>query len=130
MARKVRFENLTVEDVKSKLDKFDDPLIDFPLLKFVQFSLEKTKHLIVRDNGARGTAKEKGNVHALNASFHAGGWDLTKWPFPFIVIEALKILIDRRHSHAAANQLAIPKVPGAVYVVVEVLKYRFLKPLS
>jgi len=38
MARKVRFENLTVEDVKSKLDKFDDPLIDFPLLKLIRFS--------------------------------------------------------------------------------------------
>lgn len=130
MARKVRFENLTVQDVKSKLDKLDDPLIDFPLLKFVKFSLEKTKHLIVRDNGARGTAKERGNVHALNASFNAGGWDLTKWPFPFLVSKTLKTLIDRRHSHAAANQLAISKVPGVEYVEVEGHKYSFLKPES
>ena len=130
MARKVRFENLTVENVKSKLDKFDDPLIDFPLLKFVRFSTEYLKHLISRDNGCRGVAKEKGNVHALNASFNAGGWDLTKWPFPFLVIETLKILIDRRHSHAAANQLAISKVPGAEYVEVEGHKYSFLKPES
>ena len=130
MARKVRFENLTVEDVKSKLDKFDDPLLDFPLLKFRGFSIESLKQLIVRDNGARGPAKEKGNVHAINASFNSGGWDLLKWPFPFIVIEALKILIDRRHSHAAANQLAISKVPGAEYVEVEGHKYSFLKPES
>ncbi len=132
MARKVRFENLTVEDVKSKLDKFDDPLIDFPLLKFVRFSLEKTKYLIVRDNGARGTAKEKGNVHALNASFNAGGWDLTKWPFPFIALTQLKLktLIDRRHSHAAVSQLSVPTVPGAEYVEVEGHKYSFLTPES
>ena len=130
MARKVRFENLTVEDVKSKLDKFDDPLIDFPLLKFVRFSIEYLKYLIVRDNGARGTAKEKGNVHAINASFNAGGWDLTKWPFPFVVIQKLKTLIDRRHSHAAASQLAISKVPGAEYVEVKGHKYSFLKPES
>ena len=132
MARKVRFENLTVEDVKSKLEKFDDPLLDFPLLEFVRFSIEYLKYLIVRDNGARGTAKEKGNVHALNASFNAGGWDLTKWPFPFIALTQLKLktLIDRRHSHAAASQLAIPDVPGAEYVEVEGHKYSFLTPES
>lgn len=130
MARKVRFENLKVEDVKSKLDKLDDPLLDFPLLKFIQFSIESLKHLIVRDNGARGTAKEKGNVHAINASFNAGGWDLLKWPFPFVVIQKLKTLIDRRHSHAAASQLAISKVPAAEYVEVEGHKYSFLKPES
>ena len=90
MARKVRFENLTVEDVKSKLDKFDDPLLDFPLLKFVRFSIEYLKHLFATDYGCRGVSKEKGNVHALNASFNSGGWDLTEWPFPFVVVEALK----------------------------------------
>ena len=115
MARKVRFENLTVEDVKSKLDKFDDPLLDFPLLKFVRFSIEYLKHLMSTDNGCRGVRQEKGNVHALNASFNAWGWNLFEWPFPFIVIESLKKLIDRRHSHAAANQLAISKVPSAEY---------------
>ena len=130
MARKVRFENLTVEDVKSKLDKLDDPLIDFPLLKFVRFSIEYLKHLISTDNGCRGVKQEKGNVHALNASFNAGGWDLLKWPFPFIVIDTLKKLIDRRHSHAAANQLAISKVPGVEYVEVDDHKYSFLKPES
>ena len=130
MARKVRFENLTVEDVKSKLDKFDDPLLDFPLLKFIRFSIEYLKHLLSTDNGCRGVKQEKGNVHALNASFNAGGWDLLKWPFPFIVIETLKKLIDRRHSHAAAHQLAISKVPGAEYALVKDHKYSFLKPDS
>ena len=130
MARKVRFENLTVEDVKSKLDKFDDPLYDFPLLKFVRFSIEYLKHLFATDNGCRGVSKEKGNVHALNASFNSGGWDLTEWPFPFVVVETLKKLIDRRHSHAAAHQLAISKVPGVEYAVVRNHKYSWLKPES
>ena len=93
MARKVRFENLTVEDVKSKLDKLDDPLIDFPLLKFVRFSIEYLKYLISTDNGCRGVKQEKGNVHALNASFNAGGWDLLKWPFPSVS--------DSRHAGKA-----------------------------
>ena len=130
MARKVRFENLTVEDVKSKLDKFDDPLYDFPLLKFVRFSIEYLKHLFATDNGCRGVSKEKGNVHALNASFNSGGWDLTEWPFPFVFVETLKKLIDRRHSHAAAHQLAISKVPGVEYAFVRNHKYSWLKPES
>ena len=116
MALKVRFENLTVEDIKSKNTAQDDPLLDFPLLKFIRFSLEYLKHLFATDNGCRGVSKEKGNVHALNASFNSGGWALKEWPFPFIVVEkSFKKLIDRRHSHAAALQLAIQKVPGAEY---------------
>ena len=127
MGQKIRFENLTVEDVKSKLNKFDDPLIDFPLLKFIQFSIENLKYLFATDNGCRGVKQEKGNVHALNASFNAGGWDITKWPFPFIVVDAIKKLIDRRHSHAAGMQLAIKKVPGVEYALVKDHKYSWLK---
>ena len=55
---KVRFENLTVEDVKSKLDKFDDPY-RFSTTKIHRFSLEKTKYLIVRDNGREEQQKKK-----------------------------------------------------------------------
>tara|TARA_X000000368_G_C22975798_1_gene687598 strand:+ start:156 stop:1253 length:1098 start_codon:yes stop_codon:yes gene_type:complete len=130
MARKVRFENLSVEDVKSKLDKLDDPLIDFPLLKFLQFSIENLKHLFATDNGCRGVKQVKGNVHAIEASFNDGGWDLVKWPFPFIVLEEIKKLIDRRHSYAAALNLALKRVPGAEYVIVKDHKYSFLKPES
>ena len=128
MALKVRFENLTVEDIKSKNTAQDDPLLDFPLLKFIRFSLEFLKHLFATDNGCRGVSQEKGNVHALNASFASGGWALKEWPFPFIVVEKVfKKLIDRRHSHAAAHQLAIQKVPGAEYQLVKDHKYSFLK---
>ena len=81
MARKVRFENLKVEDVKSKLDKLDDPLLDFPLLKFIQFSIESLKHLIVRDNGARGTAK--GNGHFVKSHPPALKEALRAWTLPF-----------------------------------------------
>ena len=128
MALKVRFENLTVEDIKSKNTAQDDPLLDFPLLKFIRFSLEYLKHLSATDNGCRGVSQEKGNVHALNASFHSGGWALKEWPFPFIVADKiLKKLIDRRHSFAAAHQLAIQKVPAAEYKLVKDHKYSFLK---
>ena len=125
-----RFENLSVEDIKSVLSKDSDPLKDFPLLKFIGFSIEYLKHLFATDNGCRGKKREKGNVHALNASFNAWGWNLFEWPFPFIVIESLKKLIDRRHSHAAANQLAISKVPSAEYKLVKGHKYSGLKPDS
>ena len=128
MALKVRFENLTVEDIKSKNTAQDDPLLDFPLLKFIRFSLEYLKHLSATDNGCRGVSQEKGNVHALNASFHSGGWALKEWPFPFIVADKIiKKLIDRRHSFAAAHQLAIQKVPAAEYKLVKNHKYSFLK---
>tara|TARA_X000000368_G_scaffold72686_1_gene53196 strand:+ start:717 stop:1841 length:1125 start_codon:yes stop_codon:yes gene_type:complete len=128
MSIKVRFENLTVEDVKSKNTDLDDPLLNFPLLQFIRFSIETLKHLFATDNGCRGVKQEKGNVHALNASFASGGWAVKEWPFPFIVIEkTFKKLIDRRHSHAAAHQLAIQKVPGAEYQLVKGHKYSSLK---
>ena len=53
-----RFENLSVEDIKSVLSKDSDPLKDFPLLKFIGFSIQYLKHLFATDNGCRGKGKE------------------------------------------------------------------------
>ena len=116
--------------VKSTLSKSEDPLRGYPLLKFVGFSLEILRHLYSTVNQCRGTAKEDGNVSAIQASFLAWGWNLFEWPFPFVVYSDVKNLIDRRHSKKAAELSGIPKVVGAQYKFVDGHEWSWLTPDS
>jgi hypothetical protein len=100
---------------KLKVDRDDDPLYNFPLLRSIEFSMKSTFSLLSTLNEARGTSKEHGNVDALTASMKRG-WDVGAWPFPFININGSCELIDRRHSKSAAESLLIKRVPAVEYV--------------
>lgn len=97
-----------------KVDRDDDPLYNFPLLRSLEFSMKSTFSLLSSTNEARGTSKEHGNVDALTASMKRG-WDVGAWPFPFMNINGRYELIDRRHSKSAAESLLIKKVPAVEY---------------
>ena len=121
--RRQLFSELSLSDLR--VDHGDDPLLQFPLLKMVEFSMVSTLALLSSINEARGTCKEHGNVDALTASMKRG-WDIGSWPFPFINVNGRYELIDRRHSKAAAESLLIKKVPGAEYVRVTGSQWDFL----
>ena len=122
--KKISFVNFDIS--KLRIQRDDDPLASFPLLKMRgQFHLINTISLVSTDNNARGTSKEHGGVDALSASFKRG-WDPGQWPFPYINIEGFLRLIDRRHSKAAAEQNLIPKVPAVEYVRVKNTEWDYL----
>ena len=80
--KKIPLTNLDLK--KLRVQREDDPLADFPLLKMRgQFHLVNTNSLLSTNNNARGISKEHGGVDALAASFKRG-WDPGKWPFPYI----------------------------------------------
>jgi hypothetical protein len=125
--KKIPFNELTLE--KLKWDRDDDPLIDFPLLKMRAFVMCSLKTLTVTINEARGCSKEHGNVDAITASFKRG-WDVGQCPFPYMIIDNKKQLIDRRHSKSAAQSLFIEKVPAIEYIRVKDSKWDFLSDES
>ena len=122
--KKIPLTNLDLK--KLRVQREDDPLADFPLLKMRgQFHLVNTNSLLATNNNARGISKEHGGVDALAASFKRG-WDPGKWPFPYITINNVRRLIDRRHSKAAAEQNLITELPAVEYVRVKGTKWDFL----
>ena len=119
-----------LQKAKATLTKAEDPLKGFPLLKFVGFTLEFLRHLYTTVNQCRGTQQEDGNVSAIQASFLAWGWNLFEWPFPFVVYNDIRNLIDRRHSKKAAELIGISKVLGAQYKFVDDHEWGWLTPDS
>lgn len=125
--KKVPFNKLTLD--KLKWDRDDDPLVDFPLLKLRSFTMTHIKSLVSTINEARGYSKEHGNVDAITASM-IKGWDIGECPFPYMVIDGQKQLIDRRHSKSAVQSLFIDEVPSIEYVRVRNTDWDFLSDES
>ena len=102
--RRQSFSKLSLSDLR--VDHGDDPLLQFPLLKMVEFSMVSTLALLSSINEARGTCKEHGNVDALTASMKRG-WDIGSWPFANVfsdfILESLPLRTREASSVVGLN---------------------------
>ena len=117
MAKKIAWETISENDLR--VDRDDDPFLDFPLLKLDDIHIVPKSELQVTTNSVRGrkdTGDEKRT--ALTCSLEQG-WDRHSWPIPYMIdgCETVqKEIFDRRHTRRAADEHSfIKRLPAARY---------------
>ena len=117
MAKKIAWETISENDLR--VDRDDDPFLDFPLLKLDDIHIVPKAELQVTTNSVRGrkdTGDEKRT--ALTCSLEQG-WDRHSWPIPYMIdgCETVqKEIFDRRHTVTSCRKnKSADEVPGAEY---------------
>lgn len=128
MALKIAFKNLTIDQLIVK--KEDDPFASFPLLRLKKLGIYLPSDLVNTTNHARGT-KDVGaeKSESLNCLMR-DGWDRGIWPIPFVKVDGLNQIFDRRHTFNSAKKVKAKYIPGAEYERVSHPDYAWLSDRS
>jgi hypothetical protein len=128
MALKIAFKNLTIDQLIVK--KEDDPFASFPLLRLKKLGIYLPSDLVNTTNHARGT-KDVGaeKSESLNCLMR-DGWDRGIWPIPFVKVDGLNQIFDRRHTFNSAKKVKAKYIPGAEYERVSHPDYDWLSDRS
>mgnify|MGYP001464360377 CR=1 FL=1 len=115
MAKKLSWSsNFTIQDLR--VDNDDDIYASFPFLVLVGMSMLHKTELTATTNLVRGikdTVTQK--LVGLQGSLFYG-WDRTSWPIPWMLINGVKRIFDRRHTLKSCNaNRVIEEVPTAQY---------------